>query len=225
MLQAINISKEYRSGELSHIALSNINFYIEEGDYVMFLGPSGSGKTSLVNIVGMLDYPTSGDLLFKGKSVVTMNNKERLIYRRGEIGYVFNEARLIEELTIAENIALPLVYKKIKRSERKKRVAEVLGHMNLSHRKNHFPKDLTTLQQQKVSIARAIVSEPSLIIADEPTANLNSTDGSEVLRILSEINEKGTTVLFFTHSAIIAGRGNRVVELFDGHLVGENAMK
>jgi putative ABC transport system ATP-binding protein len=225
MLQAINISKEYRSGEPSHIALSNINFYIEEGDYVMFLGPSGSGKTSLVNIVGMLDYPTSGDLLFKGKSVVEMNNKERLIFRRGEIGYVFNEARLIEELTIAENIALPLVYKKIKRSERKRKVADVLGQMNLLHRKNHFPKDLTSLQQQKASIARAMVSEPSLVIADEPTANLNSTDGSEILRILSEINEKGTTLLFFTHSAIVAGRGNRVVELFDGHLVGENAMK
>lgn len=225
MLQVINITKEYRSGELTHIALSNININVKKGEYVSFLGPSGSGKSSLINILGMLDYPSQGNILFEGKSIVHMNDKKRLDFRKGKISYLFNDARLIDELTIAENIALPLLYTKKHRNERNNKVSEVLGKINLLHRKNYFPKDLSAFQKQKVSIARAIITNPVLILADEPTGNVNSTDGDEILRILSSINESGTTLLLFTHAPNIANRGQRVVELFDGHLVSENTMK
>ncbi len=225
MLQAIDISKEYRSGEVVQKALNNINLFIEKGDYVVFYGPSGSGKTSLVNIFGLLEYPSSGDLILDGQSVVSMNERQRLEYRKDKIGFVFSNSRLIEELTVYENIELPLVYQKIKKAERKQRVLKVLGELNLTHRKKYFSKDLTMVERQKVAIARAIVTNPMVIIADEPTGKLSSTEGNEILSLLNELNETGMTVLLFTHSSTVATKGQKIVQLFDGHLVRENILK
>ncbi len=225
MIQAIDISKEYRSGEVVYKALYNINLFIEKGDYVSFYGPSGSGKTSLVNLFGLLECPSSGDLIMDGQSVVKMDDRQRLEYRKARIGYLFSDPRLIEELTVYENIELPLIYRKEKKSNRKRRVLEVLNELNLMHRKKYFPKDLTMLEKQKVAIARAIVSNPLLIIADEPTGKLNSTEGEEILSILNVLNETGITILLFTHSKSVATKSQKVVQLFDGHLVRENIMK
>ncbi len=222
MIQAIDISKEYRSGEVVCKALNNINLFIEKGDYVAFYGPSGSGKTSLVNIFGLLEYPSSGDLVIDGQSVVNLDERQRLEYRKGQIGYLFSNPRLIEELSVYENIELPLIYQKVKKTERKQKVLHFLGELNLMHRKKYFPKDLTMLEKQKVAIVRAIVSNPVILIADEPTARLNSTEGEEVLSILNRLNETGLTVLLFTHSSGVATMGQKVVQLFDGHLVREN---
>ncbi len=225
MIQAIDISKEYRTGDVMFKALSNINLNIEEGDYVTFYGPSGSGKTSLVNVFGLLESPTSGELVFDGYSVIAMTEQQRLFYRRGKIGYLFSHPRLVEELSVFENIELPLIYQKVKKNERKERVLKVIGEMNLLHRKKYFPNDLTALEKQKVSLARALVTEPMVIIADEPTGKLNSTNGDEIIQLLNKINENGVAVLIFTHSASVAAKGRKVVHLFDGHLVRENIMK
>ncbi len=225
MIQAIDISKEYRTGEVVQQALSNINLNVERGDYVTFYGPSGSGKSSLVNIMGLLDYPTSGELMFDGQSVVSMNERQRLMYRRGRIGYLFRNSRLVEELSVYENVELPLVYQKIKKSERKQRVLKVLGEMNLMHRQKYFLKDLTEVEKQKASIARAVVVDPLVIIADEPTGKLNSTDGLEILDILNRVNENGTTLMVFTHSESVAAKGQKIVHVFDGHLVREKILR
>ncbi|MCW3804981.1 ABC transporter ATP-binding protein [Plebeiibacterium marinum] len=225
MLQVKDISKEYRNGELVRVALSNININVNPGDFVMFYGPSGSGKTCLANIIGLLEYPSSGDLIFMDASVTELSERDRLLFRRGKIGYLFSESRLIEELTVYENIELPLVYLKMKKAERKTRVLKVLEDFNMLHRKKQFPKDLTAVQKQKVAIARAIVVEPSVLIADEPTGNLSTTEGDEILDMLSVVNESGITVLGFTHSGKVAGRGQKVVQLIDGHLVRENLLK
>ncbi|MCW3787829.1 ABC transporter ATP-binding protein [Plebeiibacterium sediminum] len=225
MIQAVDISKEYRTGNVMHQALSNINLNVERGDYVTFYGPSGSGKSSLVNILGLLDYPSSGELIFDGQSVVNMNERQRLMYRRGRIGYLFSSSRLVEELTVYENIELPLVYQKIKKTDRKQRVLKIISELNLTHRKNYFPKDLTGVEKQKVAIARAIIIEPLVIIADEPTGKLNSAEGVEILDILNRINENGTTIMVFTHSESVAAKGQKIVQVFDGHLVREKMLK
>eukprot|EP01155_Anaeramoeba_flamelloides_P018197 Anaeramoba_flamelloidesa569453_19.p1 GENE.a569453_19~~a569453_19.p1 ORF type:complete len:226 (-),score=28.60 a569453_19:102-779(-) len=225
MIQAIDISKEYRTGEVVHQALSNINLNVERGDYVTFYGPSGSGKSSLVNILGLLDYPTSGELIFDGQSVVDMNERQRLMYRRGRVGYLFSDSRLVEELSVYENVELPLVYQKIKKAERKQRVLKVLSEMNLMHRQKYFLKDLTGVEKQKASIARAVVIDPLVIIADEPTGKLNSSDGLEVLDILNRINENGTAIMVFTHSESVAAKGQKIVQVFDGHLVREKMLR
>ncbi len=225
MLQTIDLTKEYRGREVSYVALSNININIERGDYVSFYGPSGSGKTTLLNILGVLDKPTSGALFFNGKSLANVDDKQRLEYRRGKIGYLFSDAKLIDELTIFENVELPLLYSKETRKNRKELVYEVLGAMNILHRKDSFPNELTAVQQQKVSIARAIVTKPLLLIADEPTGNLNTIDGDEILRVLNDINESGTTLLVFTHALVVAQKGQRIVQMIDGHLVSDHTVK
>ncbi len=225
MLQAIEISKKYRKGELTSTILSNINLDINTGEFLAVLGPSGSGKSSLLNIVGLLDLPSNGELIFDGHNISKLNERERLDLRRQKIGYIFSDANLIDELTVAENVELPLLYQKVKKRERKEQVGILLGDMNLLHRKNSFPKDLSDVEQQKVAIARALVIKPSLILADEPTALLNSTDGNEVLELLDKINDKGTSVILFTHAQRIAERGRKLVQLFDGHLLLDSTIK
>ncbi|TLX76019.1 ABC transporter ATP-binding protein [Labilibacter sediminis] len=225
MLQTIEIVKEYRNKEINSVALSNINLNVDKGEYLTVLGPSGSGKTSLVNILGLLDPPSSGTLIINDQEINSLNDKEKLSIRKKEIGFIFKDAKLIEELTIAENIELPLVYQKIKRKDRNERVSSLLGQMNLLHRKNHYVSSLSSLQKQKVAIARALSYNPSIIIADEPTGLLNSADGDEILDILSNINDNGTSLLVFTHSDRVAERGQRIVQLFDGHLIMDSALK
>ncbi|GAF04516.1 ABC transporter ATP-binding protein [Saccharicrinis fermentans] len=225
MLQAIEISKEYRKGQITTTVLSNINIEINAGEYLMVLGPSGSGKTTLLNILGFLDKPTKGSLHFKGQDICHLSDKERLALRRQEIGYVFKEANLIDELTVSENIELPLLYQKIKKRARTERVKILLGEMNLLHRKKNYPHELSALEQQKVAIARAMVIRPSVIFADEPTGDLNSADGSEILDVLGKINDNGTALILFTHAKSIIGRAQKLVQLFDGHLLLDNVIK
>ena len=225
MLQAIDITKKYRKGQLSATVLSNINLDVNEGEYLSILGPSGSGKTSLLNIVGMLDIPTNGEIIINQHKVSNYTEKERLNFRRKEIGYIFNEANLIEELTVAENVELPLLYQKVKKKERIERVSSLLGEMNILHRKKFHPTDLNELEQQKVAIARAMVIEPSLLLVDEPTGKLNSSDGNELLDILGKINDQGITIILFTHARRIAERTRKVVQLFDGHILLDNVIK
>lgn len=225
MLQAIELIKEYRTGEIVSVALSNININVEKGEFLSVLGPSGSGKTSLVNTLGMLDMPTTGEIIINGQKSKGLNNKERLTLRRKELGYIFSDPKLIDELTIYENIELPLLYQKVNRKVRAERIHYLLGEMNLLHLKKQFPIDLSGIQQQKVSIARAIANKPSLILADEPTGNLNSANGDEILNILSRINDDGTTLIVFTHSERVAEKGQRILQMFDGHLVMDSALK
>ncbi|WP_066631691.1 ABC transporter ATP-binding protein [Labilibacter marinus] len=225
MFQAIEISKTYRKGEISSVILSNINLEINEGEYISIFGPSGSGKTSLLNIVGLLDSPDSGEVLFHEKNILSLNPKERLNLRRKEIGYIFSDANLIEELTVAENVELPLLYQKIKKKDRQEQVSAILGEMNLLHKKKEYPQNLTSLQQQKTAIARALVINPSLILADEPTGNLNSTEGNEILDLLSKINDNGTSIFLFSHEKRIAERARKTVQLFDGHLLLDSSLK
>ena len=225
MLQITEISKKYRKGEITSTVLNNINIEVKTGEYLSLLGPSGSGKTTLLNIIGMLDAPSSGQLAFNGIDTGLLNDKQKLKLRRKEIGYIFNKANLIDELTVAENVELPLLYQKIKKRERIEQVSVLLGEMNLLHKKKSFPGDLTALQQQKVAIARALVIKPSLILADEPTGLLNSTEGEEILDLLDKINDSGTTVLLFTHARRIAERSRKTVQLFDGHLLLDSNLK
>ncbi len=222
MLQAIDISKEYRKGQLTSSILSNINLDLNSGEYLSIYGPSGSGKTSLLNIIGLLDLPSAGEFIFKEQKTSQLSEKERLSLRRKEIGYIFSAPNLIDELTVAENIELPLLYQKVKKRERIERVSVLLGEFNLLHRKKFFPNDLSGIEQQKVAIARALIINPSLILADEPSRLLNSSDGNEILDLLSNINDNGTSVILFTHERRIADRSRKTVQLFDGHLLLDN---
>ncbi len=219
MIQIVDIYKEYRKGELKSAVLSNINIDISEGDYIVVYGPSGSGKTSLLNIIGLLDQPNSGNLIYNDQHISSLSSKQILELRRNKIGYIFSDANLIDELTISENIELPLLYQKIKKRKRVEKVNKQLAEMNLLHRKNAFPENLTMVQQQKVAIARAQIIQPSLVLVDEPTANLNSSDGDEILDLLGKINDCGTTIVLFTHSTRVAQRGRKTLQLFDGHLL------
>ncbi|MGQ1785118.1 MULTISPECIES: ABC transporter ATP-binding protein [unclassified Saccharicrinis] len=225
MLQAVEISKEYRKGQIMSSVLSNINIEVNAGEYLAVVGPSGSGKTTLLNILGFLDKPTSGKLVFKHQNICKLNDKERLAVRRQEIGYVFSEANLIDELTVSENVELPLLYQKVNKRNRIERVRLLLGEMNLLHRKKLYPNELSAIEQQKVAIARAMVIHPSLILADEPSGNLNSAEGSEILDVLGKINDNGTAIVLFTHARRIAERARKSVQLFDGHLLLDKVLK
>ena len=199
-----------------------MNLQIAEGEFVSIMGPSGCGKSTLLNIIGLLDNPSEGEFYFYDEEVSKYSERQRAELRKRNIGFVFQSFNLIDELTVYENVELPLIYLKYPASERKQRVEEVLEHMQIMHRKDHFPQQLSGGQQQRVAVARAVVAKPNLILADEPTGNLDSTNGQEVMTLLSDLNANGTTVIMVTHSATDAEYAHRVVNLFDGQVVSEN---
>lgn len=221
----MNLKKVYTTEEVETTALNNINLEIQEGEYVAIMGPSGCGKSTLLNILGMIDKPSSGEYLFLSEEVSRYSERRRAGLRKSNIGFVFQSFNLIDELTVFENVELPLLYLGYSSSERKKRVNEVLEQMEIIARKNHFPQQLSGGQQQRVAVARAIVARPKLILADEPTGNLDSAHGEEVMKLIGELHESGTTVVMVTHSPAYAEYSHRIIHLFDGHIVSENIQK
>jgi putative ABC transport system ATP-binding protein len=219
MIKTNNLTKIFRTEEVETTALNKINLDVKEGEYVAIMGPSGCGKSTLLNILGLLDNPTSGSYLFNGTEVANLRERDRTVFRKGNIGFVFQSFNLIDELNVFENVELPLIYLKMKTSERKKKVEEALDRMKITHRAKHFPQQLSGGQQQRVAIARAVVANPRLILADEPTGNLDSKNGIEVINLLSDLNKEGTTIIMVTHSERDAGYAHRIVNLFDGQIV------
>ena len=224
MIKAIGLTKIFRTESVQTIALNEISIDISEGEFVAIMGPSGCGKSTLLNILGLLDNPTSGELWFIGKEVSRYSENDRTDMRNGNIGFVFQSFNLIDELNVYENIELPLLYMGISASERKKRVETAMERMSITHRSKHFPQQLSGGQQQRVAIARAVVANPKLILADEPTGNLDSKNGKEVMGLLSELNNEGTTIVMVTHSQHDAGYADRIINLFDGQVVTEVSM-
>ena len=224
MLEIKKLSKVFRTEEIETVALNEIDISIQEGEFIAIMGPSGCGKSTLLNIVGLLDNPTSGQYLLADKEVGNLKEKERTKTRKGNIGFVFQSFNLIEEMTVYENVELPLIYLDIKKSERKKRVEETLKKMNISHRASHFPNQLSGGQQQRVAIARAVVANPKLILADEPTGNLDSKNGLDVMNLLTQLNQEGVTIIMVTHSQHDASFAHRIINLFDGKVVAETQL-
>jgi putative ABC transport system ATP-binding protein len=222
MIKTNDLTEIFRTEEVETTALNKVTLNVNEGEYVAVMGPSGCGKSTLLNILGLLDNPTSGSYIFNGTEVANLKERDRTIFRKGNIGFVFQSFNLIDELNIYENVELPLIYLKMKASERKERVEKVLERMKIGHRARHFPQQLSGGQQQRVAIARAVVANPKLILADEPTGNLDSKNGIEVINLLSELNKEGTTIIMVTHSDRDAGYAHRIVNLFDGQVVTEN---
>jgi putative ABC transport system ATP-binding protein len=221
MIKTNDLTKVFRTEEVETTALNKVTLNVKEGEYVAVMGPSGCGKSTLLNILGLLDNPTSGSYIFNGTEVANLKERDRTIFRKGNIGFVFQSFNLIDELNVYENVELPLIYLKMKTSERKKRVEDVLERMKIGHRAKHFPQQLSGGQQQRVAIARAVVANPKLILADEPTGNLDSKNGIEVINLLTELNKEGTTIIMVTHSDRDAGYAHRIVNLFDGQVVTE----
>ncbi len=224
MIKINNLKKVFRTEDIETTALNSIAMEIKEGEFVAVMGPSGCGKSTLLNILGLLDNPTEGEYYLDNKEVGHLREKERTQTRKGQIGFVFQSFNLIEEMTVFENVELPLTYLKVKSSERKKRVEEVLRRMNISHRAGHFPNQLSGGQQQRVAIARAVIANPKLILADEPTGNLDSKNGKDVMDLLTELNREGTTIVMVTHSQHDASFAHRTINLFDGQVVAEVQM-
>jgi putative ABC transport system ATP-binding protein len=225
MIKTIGLTKVFRTDEVETTALNTIEFNVEQGEFVAIMGPSGCGKSTLLHIIGLLDNPSKGEYYFMDKEVSNYKERQRTDLRKGNIGFIFQSFNLIDELTVYENVELPLLYLRMSSKERKKRVDRVLERMQISHRKNHFPQQLSGGQQQRVAIGRAVVTNPRLILADEPTGNLDSANGEEVLKLLEELNHEGTTIVMVTHSSGHAERAHRIVQLFDGHIVSENIKK
>ena len=221
MIKVTNLSKIFRTEEIETTALNGVSFEINEGEFVAIMGPSGCGKSTLLNILGLLDNPSEGSYQLLGQEVAKLKEKDRTKYRKGNIGFVFQSFNLIDELNVYENVELPLKYLNISSSERKQRVTAMLKRMNISHRAQHFPQQLSGGQQQRVAIARAVVSNPKLILADEPTGNLDSKNGKEVMDLLTELNQEGTTIVMVTHSQKDAACAQRIVNLFDGEIVSD----
>ena len=221
MIKVTNLSKIFRTEEIETTALNKVSFEINEGEFVAIMGPSGCGKYTLLNILGLLDNPSEGSYELLGQEVAKLKEKDRTKYRKGNIGFVFQSFNLIDELNVYENVELPLKYLNISSSERKQRVTAMLKRMNISHRAQHFPQQLSGGQQQRVAIARAVVSNPKLILADEPTGNLDSKNGKEVMDLLTELNQEGTTIVMVTHSQKDASCAQRIVNLFDGEIVSD----
>jgi len=222
MIKTDNLQKIYTTEEVETTALNNINVEVKEGEFVAIMGPSGCGKSTLLNILGLLDNPSSGEYHFVGHEVSKYSERQRANLRKANIGFVFQSFNLIDELTVFENVELPLLYLGISSSEREKQVNEVLEKMQIMHRKNHFPQQLSGGQQQRVAVSRAVVAKPKLILADEPTGNLDSQNGEEVMNILTQLNEAGTTIIMVTHSPHDSEYARRIIHLFDGHVVTEN---
>lgn len=222
MIHTRNLTKIIRSGSIETAILQNVNIDIEDGEFVSILGPSGSGKSSLINLIGLIERPSSGEVFFMGQEISQLKERQRHNLRRGGIGFIFKDFGLIDELNVYENVELPLQYLKYSKKVRSAKVNEVLSRMQVSHLKSYFPKQLPSFQKQLVAIGRAIVINPELILADEPTGSLKSAEGNKILHTLSELNEQGQTIIMATHSAREAEQGQRIIQLFDGHVVTEN---
>ncbi len=222
MIELNEISKLFLTEEIETTALNKVNIKINKGEFVSIMGPSGCGKSTLLNILGLIDTPSSGEYNFNGSPVHAMSEKQRSVVRKMNISFIFQSFNLIDELSVYENVELPLIYTKVKASERKKRVEEVLEKMNMMHRKSHFPQQLSGGQQQRVAIARALVNKPALILADEPTGNLDSVNGEEVMEQLTKLNAEGTTIIMVTHSSRDASFSDRTIQLLDGKIISEN---
>lgn len=225
IIETIGLEKIFHGDAVQTVALRKINFCVQAGDFVAVMGPSGCGKTTLLNILGMIDNWTSGDYFLMGQNVGLLKEKQRTNLRKSNIGFVFQNFNLIEELTVYENIELPLQYLGWKQIARRERVNELLEKMKLSHRKDRFPVQLSGGQQQRVAVARAVVANPPLILADEPTGNLDSMHGEEVMMLLDSLNKEGTTIIMVTHSQRDASYSRRIVHLFDGQIINENLNK
>jgi len=225
MIKTRNLSKIFTTGDVETTALNGVNVEVQDGEFVAIMGPSGCGKSTFLHIAGMLDNPTDGEYYFMGEEVSRYSEKKRAGLRKGNIGFVFQSFNLIDELTVFENIELPLLYLGVSSANRKKCVSEMLEQLELMPRKNHFPQQISGGQQQRVAVARAVIANPKIILADEPTGNLDSSHGDEVMKILVDLNENGTTIVMVTHSPAYADYANRVIHLFDGHIVTENLKK
>ena len=219
MIRTENLTRIFRTEEVETIALNGVNIEVEDGEFIAIMGPSGCGKSTLLNILGLLDSPTEGKYWLNNEEVGHLKERERTAYRKGRIGFVFQNFNLIDELTVEENVDLQLKYLGVGKAERKERVLEILRKVKLSHRAKHYPHQLSGGQQQRVAIARAVVGKPSIILADEPTGNLDSKNGMEVMQSLSELNEEGTTIVMVTHSKHDATYASRIINLFDGQVV------
>ena len=221
MIKTVALEKIFRTEEVETLALNKVSIEVKEGEFVAIMGPSGCGKSTLLNILGLLDNPTSGEYYLNGIEVSRYTEAQRTKLRKGIIGFVFHSFNLIDELNVYENIELPLLYMGVSAAERKKKVQEAMERMAIVHREKHFPQQLSGGQQQRVAIARAVVANPKLILADEPTGNLDSKNGQEVMNLLSELNKEGTTIVMVTHSQHDAGFASRTINLFDGQVVTE----
>jgi putative ABC transport system ATP-binding protein len=221
MIRTVKLTKIFGTEEVETTALNAINFEVKKGEFVAVMGPSGCGKSTLMNIIGLLDSPNSGECYFDGVDVARFKESQRTELRKGNIGFIFQSFNLIDELNVYENVELPLLALKTPGAERKRIVESLLEELKISHRKKHFPKQLSGGQQQRVAIARALVTKPKLILADEPTGNLDSANGEQVMQILEKLNAEGTTIVIVTHSAEHASRAHRIVNLFDGHIITE----
>ena len=219
MIRTEKLTKTFRTEEVETLALRDVDIHVENGEFVAVMGPSGCGKSTLLNILGLLDNPTDGKYFFDNQEVGHLKESQRTQLRKGNIGFVFQSFNLIDELNVFENVELPLTYLKIPASKRKQMVKDVLKRMNIGHREKHFPQQLSGGQQQRVAIARAVVANPKLILADEPTGNLDSTNGREVMDLLTELNKEGTTIIMVTHSQHDAGFAHRIINLFDGMVI------
>ena len=216
-----NMVMKFRSELVETTALNDVSLSVEEGEFIAVMGPSGCGKSTLLNILGLLENPTSGQYLLDGEEVSQKSESARIDLRKGRIGFVFQSFNLIDDLTVTENIEMPLLYMGLPSAERKRRVEDALQRMGIAHRAQHFPNQLSGGQQQRVAIARAVVSNPSVILADEPTGNLDSKNGQEVMELLSQLNREGTTIVMVTHSQRDAGYATRIVNLFDGQIINK----
>ncbi len=225
MIKIKDLEKIYRTEEVETVALNKLSLEVKEGEFVAIMGPSGCGKSTLLNILGLLDDPDGGSFQFNSIEVAKFNERKRADLRKHNIGFVFQSFNLIDELTVFENVELPLIYTGVKSGERKKRVEEVLDKMQIMHRRNHYPQQLSGGQQQRVAVARAVVNKPKLILADEPTGNLDSSNGNEVMQLLTDLNETGTTIVMVTHSSHDASFSNRIINLKDGHVISEKVNK
>ena len=221
MIKLNTLNKVYRTDEIETTALNNVSFEIEKGEFVSIMGPSGCGKSTLLNILGLLDKPESGSYEFSDSEVANLSERERSLIRKKHFGFVFQNFNLIEELTVFENVELPLIYNNISTKERKEIVNSILERIGIAHRANHFPQQLSGGQQQRVAVARALVTNPAVILADEPTGNLDSSNGNEVMELLCELNDAGTTIVMVTHSRNDASYSSRTINLLDGQVVSE----
>lgn len=222
MIRANNLKKVYTTEDIETTALNNVNLEIKKGEFVAIMGPSGCGKSTLLNVMGLLDKPSGGEYYFLGDEISKLSERERATLRKGKIGFIFQNFNLIDELTVFENVELPLLYLGYSAGECKKKTEAALERMQLMPRRNHYPQQLSGGQQQRVAIARAVVADAKLILADEPTGNLDSGHGNEVMKLLAELNDQGTTIAMVTHSSHDAGYANRIIHLFDGKIITEN---
>lgn len=224
MIKITDLEKIYKTEELQTIALNKLSFEVKKGEFIAVMGPSGCGKSTLLNILGLLDDSDGGSFIFNGEEVINYSERKRAQIRKHNIGFVFQSFNLIDQLTVFENVELPLIYTGVKKAERKKKVHEVLEKMQIMHRRKHFPQQLSGGQQQRVAVARAVINNPKLILADEPTGNLDSSNGNEVMELLTELNGQGTTIIMVTHSEHDAKFSHRIIRMLDGHKVTENSL-